>query len=692
MSSGVKTREIHELNNHHPFSVEVSDFFKTTSSSSSSASASAPNDSIPFSLYSNNNNNNGINTNDMNDTNNNNNIIIDDVNNNNNGIVLNSNNKHLINHHQHDHNGDQVENGTTTKLIINNNNNDNDDDLNNSGGSGSNMIVTNNNINNSCSNNITPCSASTLLTSLTASLHPPFPVAPDSPNMDQPKKRYKQNESNSPILFSALLNNLHNLDDQQHQQQQQTANNIQMASPLKLSSNQTSPFSSQSIFLSCLDAPLHMKPKIDQNELEVYCGDITTKDEIILPFLENEDEHLRGSNNDIDFTNNIGNTGHFMNGSSSSSSSVPSPSSLSSSPIIDIQCGLNKSHSSTSSMSTVSPIDNNNNNVDERMLKLSVDFSINCNNNNNIVNSCYQMNNHVNIVANNNNNNNNNCNQQQQQQQQQQQIQIQNHNLIYSQVQPNVMTTTSSCVPFLHNISQPDQDVRTSIERNVPEDDVDEEEEEEEEVFNPWVFMKHLSSIPCPPQRSFILPPKTLDTPKISLVLDLDETLVHCSTDPIEDPDLTFLVTFNAIEYKVYAKKRPFFEEFLVKASELFEVIIFTASQEVYANKLLNMIDPNNHVKYRLFRDSCVYVEGNYLKDLSILGRDLSQVVIVDNSPQSFGFQVNNGIPIESWFEDENDKELISLITFLESLIRVDDVRPLIRDKFGVQKLIDEAF
>eukprot|EP01133_Synstelium_polycarpum_P018241 gene18241-21825_t len=125
----------------------------------------------------------------------------------------------------------------------------------------------------------------------------------------------------------------------------------------------------------------------------------------------------------------------------------------------------------------------------------------------------------------------------------------------------------------------PDNEVKKSIERNVPEDEASEEEDEEED-FNPWSFMKQLSSTGIAPCERRILPPRDHTTPKISLVLDLDETLVHCSTEPIDDPDLTFIVTFNNIEYKVFARKRPFFEEFLLKASTQFEVIIFTASQE----------------------------------------------------------------------------------------------------------------
>jgi len=162
---------------------------------------------------------------------------------------------------------------------------------------------------------------------------------------------------------------------------------------------------------------------------------------------------------------------------------------------------------------------------------------------------------------------------------------------------------------------------------------------------------------------------------KKTLVLDLDETLVHSSFKPIPDPDFIVPVEIEDVVHKVYVLKRPHVDEFLRAVGPLYEIVIFTASLGKYADPVLDLLDTTRVVDVRLFRESCSLFKGNYVKDMSRLGRSLDNVIIIDNSPSSYMFNPENAIAIETWFDDASDTELLDLLPVLKDLTTVDNVR-----------------
>ena len=151
-----------------------------------------------------------------------------------------------------------------------------------------------------------------------------------------------------------------------------------------------------------------------------------------------------------------------------------------------------------------------------------------------------------------------------------------------------------------------------------------------------------------------------------TLVLDLDETLVHFFYTPSGG---MFLI-------------RPFCMKFLEEMAEKFEIVIFTAALKNYADSILDLLDPNKKIiKYRLYRQHVSLSGITFCKDLSKIGRDLGKTIIVDNLEDNFKLQPNNGIHIWTWLEDMKDTQLDDLGKILKDLISKNpsDVRPVIK-------------
>ena len=175
-----------------------------------------------------------------------------------------------------------------------------------------------------------------------------------------------------------------------------------------------------------------------------------------------------------------------------------------------------------------------------------------------------------------------------------------------------------------------------------------------------------------------LLPNKT-DNRK-TLVLDLDETLIHSAFEPfIPMDDITLTMKMKDNDIIIHVLKRPYLDEFLNIVTQKYEVVIFTASISDYANPLLDQLDPMKKISHRLFREHCTKADnGLFIKDLNRLGRDLKNVIIIDNNPVSFIANKANGLPILTWHSIQSDNELIKLIPLLTYLSNVDDIRPII--------------
>ena len=144
----------------------------------------------------------------------------------------------------------------------------------------------------------------------------------------------------------------------------------------------------------------------------------------------------------------------------------------------------------------------------------------------------------------------------------------------------------------------------------------------------------------------------------LTLVLDLDETLMS-------------FIYINKESKEGLLRIRPYLYNFLNLVKEYYEIIIFTAATKNYADPILDNIEVKRgkYFNYRLYREHCSIINNDFIKDISLIGRDLSKVIIVDNMQQNFKLQKENGILISSfWGEDDNDKVLLQLGRILVSI------------------------
>ncbi|KAK3111140.1 Nuclear envelope morphology protein 1 [Teratosphaeriaceae sp. CCFEE 6253] len=204
------------------------------------------------------------------------------------------------------------------------------------------------------------------------------------------------------------------------------------------------------------------------------------------------------------------------------------------------------------------------------------------------------------------------------------------------------------------------------------------------------------------------------ETPKKTLIIDLDETLIHSmakggrmSTGHMVEVRLGGALASSTASYPTtsssagggssgiqltppgvpilyYVHERPHCHDFLRKMAKWYTLVVFTASVQEYADPVVDWLErERKYFSGRYYRQHCTWRNGAYIKDLAQVEPDLSRVMILDNSPMSYIFHEDNAIPIEGWISDPTDRELLHLVPLLESLQYVTDVRALLALRQG---------
>ena len=148
---------------------------------------------------------------------------------------------------------------------------------------------------------------------------------------------------------------------------------------------------------------------------------------------------------------------------------------------------------------------------------------------------------------------------------------------------------------------------------------------------------------------------------KFCLVLDIDETISHTLK----------------LNYGGYFLLRPGAKQFLEEVSKYYEIIIFTSSPKKYADKILDKIDINNNIfSHRLYKNHVLYENGKTIKNLHLIGRDLTKTIFIDNLRSNAKYNLDNLCPITTWKGDIFDNRLIKLkdkLTYIATCGKFDD-------------------
>ncbi|MCU0390691.1 MAG: HAD family hydrolase [Thermoflexibacter sp.] len=158
------------------------------------------------------------------------------------------------------------------------------------------------------------------------------------------------------------------------------------------------------------------------------------------------------------------------------------------------------------------------------------------------------------------------------------------------------------------------------------------------------------------------------------LILDIDQTIVHASQSKFLEREADFFIPHPFGDFLYY--KRPYLDEFLSQVKDWFCLALWSSSDKYYVQQVKEHIFSDIPIEFAWDRSKCTYVKKNgigiYEKPLQKLGKlhwSLSEVLIIDDTPEKLTNYPKNYLPIKSWYGNEEDNELIKMLEILKEYV-----------------------
>lgn len=208
----------------------------------------------------------------------------------------------------------------------------------------------------------------------------------------------------------------------------------------------------------------------------------------------------------------------------------------------------------------------------------------------------------------------------------------------------------------------------------ISEDDSDKSNDGDDSIYPVRLCKKGYSAVRNffesmrAPSYDTLLPdplPYPYYQPKYTLLLELNDLLIH--------PEWTYSTGWRF-------KKRPNVDHFLERVSQHYEIVVFTASNGFNVYPIVENLDKNQLIMYKLVKNATDYIDGHHVKNLERINRDLSKVIMVDCDERSVKIQRDNALVLPKWEGDDSDQQLVQLAEFLNVVAtsEVEDVREVL--------------